>query len=107
MWRAKATGTTRAGSIPGSKHFGLWPLSEAAVACFGTPEWPADRVTPQASIEFDVADVAAVAAAGSELSVPATSYFTRRGQSRGGRRSPGSSPTTACWSVSPTPRRSM
>jgi len=37
------------------------------VACFGTPGWPADRVTPQASIEFDVADVAAVAAAGGEL----------------------------------------
>ncbi len=55
------------GDIPGSKHFGLWPLSEAAVACFGTPEWPVDRPTPQASIEFDVADVAAVAAAGSEL----------------------------------------
>ena len=50
------------GSIPGSKHFGVWPLSEAAEACFGTPEWPA-----RASIEFDVADVAAVAAAGSEL----------------------------------------
>lgn len=55
------------GSIPGSKHFGVWPLSEAAEACFGTPEWPAERVAPQASIEFDVADVAAVAAAGSEL----------------------------------------
>jgi catechol 2,3-dioxygenase-like lactoylglutathione lyase family enzyme len=55
------------GDIPGIKHFGLWPLSEAAVACFGTPEWPVDRTTPQASIEFDVADVAAVAAAGREL----------------------------------------
>ena len=55
------------GAIPGSKHFGVWPLSEAAQACFGTPEWPADRVVPQASIEFEVADVEAVAAAGSEL----------------------------------------
>jgi catechol 2,3-dioxygenase-like lactoylglutathione lyase family enzyme len=55
------------GSIRGSKHFGVWPLSEAAQACFGTPQWPAGRVIPQASIEFEVADVAAVTAAGDEL----------------------------------------
>ena len=55
------------GNIPGSKHFGLWPLSEAAEACFGTPRWPAGRVVPQASIEFEVKDPEAVAAAGAEL----------------------------------------
>ena len=55
------------GSIPGSKHFGVWPLSEAAQACFGTPQWPAGRVVPQASIEFEVASAEAVAAAGDEL----------------------------------------
>jgi catechol 2,3-dioxygenase-like lactoylglutathione lyase family enzyme len=55
------------GNIAGSKHFGVWPLSEAAEACFGTPEWPADRVVPQTSIEFEVADTAEVAAAGEEL----------------------------------------
>jgi catechol 2,3-dioxygenase-like lactoylglutathione lyase family enzyme len=55
------------GSIPGSKHFGVWPLSEAAQACFGTPQWPAGRVIPQASIEVEVADAEAVAAAGDEL----------------------------------------
>ncbi len=55
------------GSISGSKHFGVWPLSEAAQACFGTPEWPDGRVVPQASIEFEVADADAVAAAGGEL----------------------------------------
>ncbi|HET7016778.1 MAG TPA: VOC family protein [Streptosporangiaceae bacterium] len=55
------------GSISGSKHFGVWPLTEAAQACFGTPNWPADRITPQASIEFEVADAAAVAEAGAEL----------------------------------------
>jgi catechol 2,3-dioxygenase-like lactoylglutathione lyase family enzyme len=54
--------------IEGSKHFGVWPLAEAAQACFGTSEWPADRPVPQASIEFEVADAAAVAAAGEELS---------------------------------------
>lgn len=55
------------GKIAGSKHFGVWPLTEAAQACFGTPEWPAGRVVPQASIEFEVKDADAVAAAGEEL----------------------------------------
>jgi catechol 2,3-dioxygenase-like lactoylglutathione lyase family enzyme len=55
------------GSIPGSKHFGVWPLTEAAQACFGTPQWPAGRVIPQASVEFEVANAEAVAAAGEEL----------------------------------------
>jgi hypothetical protein len=39
----------------------LWPLAEAANACFGTTEWPEDVLIPQASIEFGVADVAAAA----------------------------------------------
>lgn len=48
--------------LGGTKHFGLWPLAEAAAACFGTSEWPRDVPAPQASIEFEVADVAAAAA---------------------------------------------
>jgi len=47
--------------LDGVKHFGLWPLSEAANACFGSPEWPAEIPVPQASIEFEVSDVAAAA----------------------------------------------
>lgn len=47
--------------LKGVKHFGLWPLSEAANACFGSSEWPAEVPVPQASIEFEVADVAAAA----------------------------------------------
>ena len=53
--------------IRGCKSFGVWPLSQAAEACFGTAEWPADRPVPQASIEFDVADAEAVSAAADEL----------------------------------------
>ena len=53
--------------IAGSKHFGVWPLSQAAEACFGTPTWPADRPVPQVSLEFDVADAGAVQAAADEL----------------------------------------
>jgi catechol 2,3-dioxygenase-like lactoylglutathione lyase family enzyme len=55
------------GNVPGSKHFGVWPLSQAAEACFGTPSWPEDRVAPQASIEFEVEDAEAVKAACEEL----------------------------------------
>ena len=47
--------------LDGTKHFGLWPLTEAATACFGTSEWPSAIPVPQASIEFEVADVAAAA----------------------------------------------
>ena len=53
--------------IGGSKHFGVWPLAQAAQACFGTDEWPDDRPVPQASVEFEVADATAVAAAADEL----------------------------------------
>ena len=53
--------------VQGVKHFGLWPLHQAAEACFGTPDWPADRPVPQISVEFDVADAEAVSAAADEL----------------------------------------
>jgi catechol 2,3-dioxygenase-like lactoylglutathione lyase family enzyme len=53
--------------IPGAKHFGIWPLSQAAESCFGEPRWPANLPVPQASIEFDVADTGAVQAAADEL----------------------------------------
>src|SRR5436309_6282485 len=54
-------------SIGGSKHFGVWPLTQAAQACFGTDTWPKDRPIPQASIEFEVDDTRAVQAAAHEL----------------------------------------
>jgi catechol 2,3-dioxygenase-like lactoylglutathione lyase family enzyme len=44
--------------LEGSKHFGLWPLTEAAEACFGRPDWPADVPAPQATLELEVDDVA-------------------------------------------------
>jgi catechol 2,3-dioxygenase-like lactoylglutathione lyase family enzyme len=55
------------GDIDGSKHFGLWPLAQAAQACFGTPEWPSHQPVPQASVEFEVEDAAAVEAAAKEM----------------------------------------
>ena len=53
--------------IDWAKHFGLWPLRQAAQACFGSDQWPPDRPVPQASVEFEVADPAAVERAGAEL----------------------------------------
>ncbi|MGZ6693714.1 MAG: VOC family protein [Solirubrobacteraceae bacterium] len=53
--------------IDGAKHFGVWPLRQAAQACFGSDQWPADRPVPQASVEFEVADPEAVEQAGAEL----------------------------------------
>jgi catechol 2,3-dioxygenase-like lactoylglutathione lyase family enzyme len=53
--------------IGGSKHFGVWPLSQAAQACFGTAKWPDGRPVPQASVEFELGDPGAVQAAVGEL----------------------------------------
>jgi catechol 2,3-dioxygenase-like lactoylglutathione lyase family enzyme len=54
-------------NIRGSKHFGVWPLQQAAQACFGTTDWPSDRPVPHACFEFEVADEASVATAAAEL----------------------------------------
>jgi hypothetical protein len=63
----EADGYLHSEDIDGSKSFGVWPLAQAAQACFGTPDWPADRPVPQASIEFEVTDVDAVQVAADEL----------------------------------------
>ncbi len=53
--------------ISGSKHFGVWPLAEAAQAYFGSDEWPSGRPVPQVNIEFEVESANAVADAAAEL----------------------------------------
>ena len=63
------------GDLDGLKHMGLWKLSDAAEACFGTSEWPSDIPVPQATVEFDVDDVEAAA----EIATPrATRSCTSR-----------------------------
>lgn len=42
-------------------HFGVWPVSEAVEACYGSTEWPLEVPVPQASVEFEVEDVATAA----------------------------------------------
>lgn len=53
--------------LEGAKVFGLWPLEQAAQATFGTPEWPAERLVPQAWIEFEVSSPEAVGQTAAEL----------------------------------------
>jgi catechol 2,3-dioxygenase-like lactoylglutathione lyase family enzyme len=54
-------------AVEGVNHFGVWPLAQAARACFGSEEWPAEVPVPQASIEFEVGSAAEVGAAAAEL----------------------------------------
>jgi catechol 2,3-dioxygenase-like lactoylglutathione lyase family enzyme len=51
----------------GTRHLGVWPLSDAAQSCFGVNEWPSDVGVPQATIEFELANEEAVVAAAEEL----------------------------------------
>ena len=65
--QGEGDGYVHSEQIAGCTSFGIWPLSQAAQACFGTDQWPAERAVPQVSIEFDVADSAAVVLAAEEL----------------------------------------
>ncbi len=49
-------------SLPGTNHFALWPLLQAAQSCFGTDTWPEGIAVPQAWIEFDVENIEAATA---------------------------------------------
>lgn len=51
----------------GARHFGIWPLEMAAESCFGTTGWPAEIPVPQATIEFELSDIASVHAAVEEM----------------------------------------
>jgi hypothetical protein len=50
-----------------AKHFGVWPIADAAQSCFGTREWPAEVPVPQATIEFELRSAEAVAEGAREL----------------------------------------
>jgi catechol 2,3-dioxygenase-like lactoylglutathione lyase family enzyme len=44
-------------ALKGAKTFALWPLSQAALSCFGKDSWPDNVPVPQAWLEFDVESV--------------------------------------------------
>ena len=62
----EADGYLHSEDIDGNKSFGVRPGSSCP-SLLGTPDWPADRPVPQASIEFEVTDVDAVQVAADEL----------------------------------------
>jgi catechol 2,3-dioxygenase-like lactoylglutathione lyase family enzyme len=64
--------------LEGVKAFGLWPLSQAAQSCFGTPAWPDTLAAPQAWIEFDVDSPDAVSEAVAELEAAGLTMLTGR-----------------------------
>ncbi len=64
---AEADGYLHSEHITGCKSFGVWSLTQAAQACFGTFVWPVDRPVPHASIEFEVTYIATVQVAADEL----------------------------------------
>jgi catechol 2,3-dioxygenase-like lactoylglutathione lyase family enzyme len=69
--------------LDGIQHFGVWSLHGAALACFGTDDWPDGREVPQGTVEFEVDDVDAAATelaqAGHELLVaPKTEPWGQR-----------------------------
>jgi catechol 2,3-dioxygenase-like lactoylglutathione lyase family enzyme len=64
--------------LEGVKAFGLWPLSQAAEACFGTTIWPAELSAPQAWIELDVESPDAVGEAVSELQAAGHRFLSGR-----------------------------
>lgn len=47
--------------MPAGTGAQLPPLAHAAEACLGTSQWPTELPRPQATIEFEVADVEAAA----------------------------------------------
>src|SRR4051794_31010101 len=53
--------------IGGCKHFGVWPLEQAAEACFGTSSWPGDVAVPQMRLGVELAAAEAVARRSNEI----------------------------------------
>jgi hypothetical protein len=56
-FKEEAGGYLHTETVPGTKSFALWPLSQAAQSCFGKDSWPKDIPAPQAWLEFDVDSV--------------------------------------------------
>ena len=62
-FKEEAGGYLHTEAVPGAKSFALWPLSQAALSCFGKEAWPANLAAPRAWLEFDVDSVEEATAA--------------------------------------------
>ena len=45
------------GQLKGVKHFAVWPLTQAAMSCFGEEQWPAEHPISQGWVEYEVQDL--------------------------------------------------
>lgn len=57
QFKEESGGYLHTEALQGAKTFALWPLSQAALSCFGNESWPEDVPVPQAWLEFDVDNV--------------------------------------------------
>ena len=56
-FKEESGGYLHTSALQGAKAFALWPLSQAAESCFGSPTWPGSLPVPRAWLEFDVESV--------------------------------------------------
>jgi catechol 2,3-dioxygenase-like lactoylglutathione lyase family enzyme len=56
-FKDESGGYLHTSALQGAKAFALWPLSQAAESCFGSPTWPGSVPVPPAWLEFDVESV--------------------------------------------------
>jgi len=56
-FKEEAGGYLHTEALHGAKSFALWPLSQAALSCFGKDSWPGNIPAPQAWLEFEVESV--------------------------------------------------
>ena len=53
----RGSGYFHSEDVEGTRHFGIWPLTQAAQACFGEDHWPEHLATPQVTIEGAIVGV--------------------------------------------------
>jgi hypothetical protein len=56
-FKEEADGYLHTEAVQGARSFALWPLSQAALSCFGKDSWPDNMPAPQAWLEFEVESV--------------------------------------------------
>jgi hypothetical protein len=56
-FKEEADGYLDTQAVQGARSFALWPLSQAALSCFGKDSWPDNVPAPQAWLEFEVESV--------------------------------------------------
>jgi len=74
--------------ITGCKSFGIWPLSQAAQACFGADRWPAERRYRSSASSSTSPMPLRSTRLQANSSRPAISCCTELARSHGARRSP-------------------